>query len=103
MSTLRQLLNSQDAALGPWVPGRDPLEDALSAFAGAPGGPSAHPWMAGLIAGPASNPGAICLQFCLVNHAEVDVRPGCQVRGYDAYVGSKSGCWGRFWAWDGSG
>ena len=58
MSTLQQLLNSQDAALGPWVPGRDPLEDALSAFAGAPGGPPAHPWMAGLVAGPASDPGA---------------------------------------------
>ena len=57
MSTLQQLLNSQDAALGPWVPGRDPLEDALSAFAGAPGGPPSHPWMAGLVAGPASNPG----------------------------------------------
>ena len=57
MSTLRQLLNSQDAALGPWVPGRDPLEDALAAFAGAPGGAPLHPWMAGLVAGPASSPG----------------------------------------------
>ncbi|KAK9820084.1 hypothetical protein WJX72_005985 [[Myrmecia] bisecta] len=47
-STLRQLLNKQDAVLGPWVPGRDPLEDALQAFAGAPGGPPHHPWEAGL-------------------------------------------------------
>ncbi len=61
VSTLRQLLNSQDAALGPWVPGRDPLEDALAAFAGAPGGPPAHPWMAGLVAGPASSPGGLRL------------------------------------------
>jgi hypothetical protein len=35
-SALRQVLNRQDDVLGPWVPGRDPLEDALAAFAGAP-------------------------------------------------------------------
>lgn len=28
-STLQGLLNRQDAALGPWVAARDPLEDAL--------------------------------------------------------------------------
>lgn len=44
---LRQLA-AQDAVLGPNVPGRDPLEDALAAFAGAPGGPLLHPWEAGL-------------------------------------------------------
>lgn len=47
-SALRQLLNRQDAVLGPWAPGRDPLEDALQAFAGLPGGPGLHPWEAGL-------------------------------------------------------
>ena len=50
-SALRHLLNPQDAVLGPWLPGRDPLEDALAAFAGAPGGPPLHPWQAGLVAG----------------------------------------------------
>lgn len=44
---LRQLAG-QDAVLGPNVPGRDPLEDALAGFAGAPGGPPLHPWEAGL-------------------------------------------------------
>jgi hypothetical protein len=34
-SALRQVLNRQDDVLGPWIPGRDPLEDALAAFAGA--------------------------------------------------------------------
>eukprot|EP00884_Botryococcus_braunii_P001693 jgi/Botrbrau1/11524/Bobra.0393s0003.2 len=47
-SALRQLLNKQDAVLGPWAPGRDPVEDALQAFAGLPGGPRFHPWEAGL-------------------------------------------------------
>ena len=47
-STLRLLLNGQDAPLGPWVVGRGPLDDALEAFAGAPGGPQCHPWEAGL-------------------------------------------------------
>ena len=47
-STLRMLLNRQDAPLGPWVAGRGPLEDALQAFAGTPGGPSQPPWEAGL-------------------------------------------------------
>ena len=42
------LLNRQDAPLGPWVAGRGPLEDALQAFAGTPGGPSQPPWEAGL-------------------------------------------------------
>lgn len=46
-SALRQLLNPQDAMLGPWVPGRDPQEDALTHFAGAPGGPAMHPWQIG--------------------------------------------------------
>ena len=46
--TLRMLLNRQDAPLGPWVAGRGPLEDALQAFAGAPGAPPCHPWQAGL-------------------------------------------------------
>ena len=47
-ATLRMLLNRQDAVLGPWMAGRGPLDDALQAFAGAPGGPSHHPWEAGL-------------------------------------------------------
>ena len=47
-SALRQVLNRQDDVLGPWIPGRDPLEDALATFAGAPGGPLHHPWEAGL-------------------------------------------------------
>ncbi|KAK9798183.1 hypothetical protein WJX73_010462 [Symbiochloris irregularis] len=48
-STLQGLLNRQDAALGPWVAARDPLEDALQAFSGAPGGPLQRSWQAGLI------------------------------------------------------
>jgi hypothetical protein len=56
---LRQLAG-QDAVLGPNVPGRDPLEDALAGFAGAPGGPPLHPWEAGLA--PRSAPGACCQQ-----------------------------------------
>ena len=31
---LRGLLSSDDAPLGPWPPGRDPLEDALRAYTG---------------------------------------------------------------------
>lgn len=46
-STLRLLLNKQDAPLGPWVVGRGPLDDALEGFAGSPGGPHHHPWEAG--------------------------------------------------------
>ena len=38
-SALRQALNRQDDVLGPWVPGRDPLEDALAAYAGEALGP----------------------------------------------------------------
>lgn len=53
---LRQLA-AQDAVLGPNTPGRDPLEDALASFAGAPGGPPLHPWEAGLA--PRSGPGAL--------------------------------------------
>ena len=33
-SALRQALNKQDDTLRPCVPGRDPLEDALAAYAG---------------------------------------------------------------------
>jgi len=47
-STLRLLLNRQDAPLGPWLVGRGPVDDALQAFSGAPGGPPSHPWEAGL-------------------------------------------------------
>ncbi|KAK9838575.1 hypothetical protein WJX81_008486 [Elliptochloris bilobata] len=48
-SALLGVLNSQDAVLGPCAPGRDPLGDALAAFAGAPGGPTHLPWEAGLL------------------------------------------------------
>eukprot|EP00887_Chlorella_sp_A99_P005661 scaffold1.g5661.t1 len=41
-------LHRGDEALGPGPPSRDPLEGALLGFAGAPGGPAAHPWQAGL-------------------------------------------------------
>ena len=34
-SALAQVLNRQDEVLGPWVPGSDPLEDALAAYSGA--------------------------------------------------------------------
>ena len=34
-AALRGVLNRQDEVLGPWAPGKDPLEDALAAFAGA--------------------------------------------------------------------
>ena len=47
-SVLQQTLNPQDAVLGPWVPRRDPLEDALNSFVGSAGGPSPHPWEAGM-------------------------------------------------------
>ncbi len=47
-SVLQQLLNPQDAVLGPWIPRRDPLEDALNSFVGSAGGPSPHPWEAGM-------------------------------------------------------
>ena len=43
--------------VGPLLPGRDPLEDALFAFAGAPGGPPMHAWEAGLP--PRSGPGML--------------------------------------------
>ncbi|BBN09583.1 HEAT repeat-containing protein 5 [Marchantia polymorpha subsp. ruderalis] len=33
-SCLRQLLDSRDASLGPWIPGRDSFEDELRAFEG---------------------------------------------------------------------
>ncbi len=33
-SALAQVLNRQDEVLGPWVPGSDPLEDALAAYSG---------------------------------------------------------------------
>ena len=50
--------------LGPCPPGRDPLGDALAAFAGAPGGPTVLPWQAGLLYSTDPNPGdgAPCLE-----------------------------------------
>jgi hypothetical protein len=33
-SSLKHMLNSQDALLGPWMPGRDMLEDELRTFVG---------------------------------------------------------------------
>ena len=33
-SSLKHMLNSQDALLGPWLPGRDMLEDELRTFVG---------------------------------------------------------------------
>ena len=47
-ASLRHMLCPQDALLGPWLPGRELLEDELAAFAGEPGGPQQHPWEAGL-------------------------------------------------------
>eukprot|EP00897_Mesotaenium_endlicherianum_P002375 jgi/Mesen1/2165/ME000152S01259 len=38
-SCLRKLLDERDASLGPWVPGRDGLEDELRAFSGGSDGP----------------------------------------------------------------
>jgi hypothetical protein len=64
---LRQLA-AQDAVLGPSVPGRDPLEDALAAFAGAPGGPPLHPWEAGMA--PKSAPGPCCQQSSLLQRTQ---------------------------------
>jgi len=34
--------------LGPAVPGRDPLLDALNSFVGTPGSPALRPWEQGL-------------------------------------------------------
>lgn len=33
-SSLKHMLNSQDALLGPWLPGRDMLKDELGTFVG---------------------------------------------------------------------
>ena len=46
--SLQRLLNSQDAVLGPAVPGRDPLLDALNSFVGTPGSPPLRAWEQGL-------------------------------------------------------
>lgn len=46
--SLQRLLDSQDAVLGPAVPGRDPLLDMLHTFVGTPGSPSVRPWEQGL-------------------------------------------------------
>ncbi|KAF8072444.1 hypothetical protein HT031_000103 [Scenedesmus sp. PABB004] len=46
-SSLKHVLNSQDALLGPWLPGRDMLEDELRTFVGERGGPQQHPWEVG--------------------------------------------------------
>lgn len=48
MYSLQRLLDSQDAVLGPAVPGRDPLLDALNSFVGTPGSPAVRPWEQGL-------------------------------------------------------
>ena len=48
MYSLQKLLDSQDAVLGPAVPGRDPLLDALNSFVGTPGSPALRPWELGL-------------------------------------------------------
>ncbi len=50
-SSLRRWLNAEDALLGPWQMGRDPLERALYSFEGVVGGPAVHPWQAGSRAG----------------------------------------------------
>ena len=47
-------LSTQDACLSPQGVGRDPLHQALLAFAGAPGGPLPSPW-------PAASSGERCL------------------------------------------
>lgn len=47
-TSLQILLSGQDAVLGPHVPGRDPLLDALSTFVGTPGSPALRPWEQGL-------------------------------------------------------
>ncbi|KAL3149121.1 hypothetical protein ABBQ32_001960 [Trebouxia sp. C0010 RCD-2024] len=46
--SLQRLLDTQDAVLGPAVPGRDPLLDALNSFVGTPGSPPVRPWEQGL-------------------------------------------------------
>ncbi|KAL0055345.1 hypothetical protein WJX82_010851 [Trebouxia sp. C0006] len=48
MHSLQQLLDNQDSVLGPAVPGRDPLLDALNSFVGTPGSPALRPWEQGL-------------------------------------------------------
>lgn len=47
-NSLQNLLSSQDAVLGPQVPGRDPLLDALNTFVGTPGSPALRAWEQGL-------------------------------------------------------
>lgn len=47
-NSLQNLLNNQDAVLGPHVPGRDPLLDALNTFVGTPGSPALRAWEQGL-------------------------------------------------------
>ncbi|GLC70784.1 hypothetical protein PLESTF_001032900 [Pleodorina starrii] len=42
---LRGLLSPDDAPLGPWPPGTDPLEDALRSFTGGRGAPQLPPWL----------------------------------------------------------
>ncbi|KAG2435720.1 hypothetical protein HXX76_006917 [Chlamydomonas incerta] len=42
---LRGLLSADDAPLGPWPLGRDPLDDALRAYTGSRGAPHLPPWM----------------------------------------------------------
>ena len=46
--SLQRLLDSQDAVLGPAVPGRDPLLDVLNSFVGTRGSPPVRPWEQGL-------------------------------------------------------
>jgi len=50
-SALRRWLHAEDALLGPWQMGRDPLERALYSFEGVSGGPAIQPWQAGSRAG----------------------------------------------------
>lgn len=69
MYSLQKLLDSQDAVLGPAVPGRDPLLDALNSFVGTPGSPALRPWELGLAnqhdpAGQLAGTGPV-LDFCL--------------------------------------
>ena len=47
-NSLQNLLSMQDAVLGPHVPGRDPLLDALNTFVGTPGSPALRAWEQGL-------------------------------------------------------
>lgn len=46
-SAARRWLDPEDALLGPWQAGRDPLEGALVSFEGVPGGPPLAAWEAG--------------------------------------------------------